>query len=486
MHLRNYQQKAIDEIYRHWRAGKRNVCLNAPTGAGKTVMGYELMRRNEGRSWFVVHLNTLTMQTMERMREYGLTCGLVQGANTNGTGLDSLVCSVQTLDRRDYAGITKFAGCSKQCRINCDGRDCNAIYSEEFDLSHANLPDLLIRDEAHVAYKYARRLDRAVIANGGRVVGLTATPYAEFMRRQHDALVNTASTRSLIDEGALVPPRIRLARTKMYSDDLTTGKVKPRGAGESADWTAAQVEVALRGDVLGDVANEYVRECQRHFGVPHVKTLVAAPTIKVAEMLRQAFVAATGARWEVTSERDGKRGRPTTAEILARYDSGVTRGLISVYKTAIGFDRDDVLCVVLARPYATLTPLAQMVGRGLRVSNGKRDCLVQDYGGSFVRLSKEWRTHFDIGPTEFVRPRYAEPGDAPTKTCGICEAVVAIGYAECPCCGAEMPRAEGEMPREAAAIEMVDYDAQADYYGILWRSEFIEQHLRDRDRAYVA
>ena len=41
--LRPYQLEAIEQVRAHIRAGAKNVCLVAPTGSGKTVIGSHLL-----------------------------------------------------------------------------------------------------------------------------------------------------------------------------------------------------------------------------------------------------------------------------------------------------------------------------------------------------------------------------------------------------------------------------------------------------------
>ena len=43
LELRDYQQSAIAQIYKKFRAGIMAVCLYAPTGAGKTVVAIRIL-----------------------------------------------------------------------------------------------------------------------------------------------------------------------------------------------------------------------------------------------------------------------------------------------------------------------------------------------------------------------------------------------------------------------------------------------------------
>ena len=507
--LHGYQQDAVEGVIAAWSGndqGNLPVVLCAPTGAGKTVIAFALMRQAESlgmRSWMVVHLNTLASQTLERMYDYGLECGLVRAEATHATHRRSLICSVQTLGARDWARLGKWEGCTSECRENCDGRDCNALYAEEFDLKRANLPDLLIIDEAHVGYKYVRRVARAVVANGGQVAGLTATPYSDFMHRQYGQLVKTASTSDLASAGVLVPPRIFHA-LPLYDLTKSDGsELKPRGSGEEADWTAKQVAAALKAGIVGDMPAIYQEHVRRIYDADAVPSLVSAPTIDIAQRLADAYTDHLGFKFEVVSARDGKDGLPTTNEVLERFDAGHTTGLVSVQKLAIGFDRPGVRCVVLGRPYASLTPLVQMIGRGLRSAAGKADCLVLDHGGNMQRLGPAFDHHYATGPVALEPPRRHEPASADevfVRECDACGAHIQGSRKRCPECKVDLskqielevqkarmeeygigPRVEVD-PRLAKYIAKENEDAL--WYTLSCQARYDIKHNPPRDRYY--
>jgi DNA repair protein RadD len=71
-----------------------------------------------------------------------------------------------------------------------------------------------------------------------------------------------------------------------------------------------------------------------------------------------------------------------------------------------------------------------MVGRGLRLAEGKTECLVLDFGGNTRRHGAIDDPEFGIGS---VRESSGEAGEAPTKECPACQAVVASGTRYCEC-----------------------------------------------------
>jgi DNA repair protein RadD len=97
-----------------------------------------------------------------------------------------------------------------------------------------------------------------------------------------------------------------------------------------------------------------------------------------------------------------------------------------------GFDAPNIDCVAMLRP--TLSPglYYQMVGRGFRLCEGKKDCLVLDFGGNILR-------HGPVDAIRIKEPGSNGGGEAPAKECPRCHSVIALGYQICPDCGFEFP-----------------------------------------------
>ena len=72
-------------------------------------------------------------------------------------------------------------------------------------------------------------------------------------------------------------------------------------------------------------------------------------------------------------EAKGKRER-----ILRDFHAGAWEVLVNATLLTEGYDEPKVSCVLLARPTTSLSLFLQIIGRGLRLSEGKTDCLVID------------------------------------------------------------------------------------------------------------
>jgi superfamily II DNA or RNA helicase len=79
--LRPYQEKTIADVEAVFRQGARAVCLQMPTGGGKSRSAAELLLRetNAGcTGLFLAHLDTLLDDTHARLAEAGVWAGFVQ------------------------------------------------------------------------------------------------------------------------------------------------------------------------------------------------------------------------------------------------------------------------------------------------------------------------------------------------------------------------------------------------------------------------
>ena len=117
--------------------------------------------------------------------------------------------------------------------------------------------------------------------------------------------------------------------------------------------------------------------------------------------------------------------------VIDQYGMGLVRCIVNVGMLTTGFDAPDIDLIGLLRPTQSASLHVQMIGRGLRVAPDKKDCLVLDYAGNTERL----------GPINRIKPYKKGEGKATgepiTKTCEVCDTIVAPNVKICPKCGTE-------------------------------------------------
>jgi len=212
--LRPYQERAVTGVEREWQSGHRAVCLVAPTGAGKTRLAEEFIRRSSEPVLFLVHRRELVEQTRQRFEKHFDTACIAPGYPFRPDARVQ-IATVQTLLARE----------------------------------HRPPIGLLVLDEAH---HYRAAEWQSVIDHYGetRTVGLTATPERQTGEPLGDifsALVVAAGYRELVAGGYLVDARVYAPETA--ANGLAQDPVKAWRAfaeGSRAFLFASRVEHAER------------------------------------------------------------------------------------------------------------------------------------------------------------------------------------------------------------------------------------------------
>ena len=115
LELRPYQAAACDGVVAEWEMARR-VCLVAPTGAGKTAMGEEIVARRGVTTVWLAHRRELVTQAADRLRQrFGdLNVGIVMPGHPPSPYARVQVSAIQTLIARDVkppAGLVVFDEC---------------------------------------------------------------------------------------------------------------------------------------------------------------------------------------------------------------------------------------------------------------------------------------------------------------------------------------------------------------------------------------
>lgn len=98
--LRDYQIATLDKIEAAKQRGIRRQLIHLPTGAGKTVVFVELIRREGGRALVLAHRDELIQQAVAKLLMVmpGADIGVVQ-AERDEINATIVVASIQTLSR---------------------------------------------------------------------------------------------------------------------------------------------------------------------------------------------------------------------------------------------------------------------------------------------------------------------------------------------------------------------------------------------------
>jgi DNA repair protein RadD len=167
-------------------------------------------------------------------------------------------------------------------------------------------------------------------------------------------------------------------------------------------------------------------------------------------------------------------------EIERHFNSGAIRVVCNVGCLTTGIDWD-VRCIILGRPTKSEILFVQIIGRGLRIAEGKEDCLILDHSDTHLRLGFVTDIHhqvLDDGRTR-AKPKTSDRIRLP-KECPQCTYLKPPRTSVCPACGfkAEAIDTVGVVDGELVEItghkktETASKTEKATFYAqLLWYAE---------------
>jgi len=392
MELRKYQTQAIEQLRIAYQRQYRSLLLEAPTGAGKTVIFSQICKNANQRGKRVLIVTdrlNLNDQTAEKLEAVGA------GELTD-------VLTVQTAIRR---------------------------------VSSLPYYDIIIVDEAHKKTfdNFIKKM-RVQHGPGFLLLGFTATPMRTgktgALCEIYERIVSVTTIKDLISLGYLVP-------AITYGAPFDMGGVKMKGG----DYDNAEMFQRFDETVLyNDVVNRYKTHA------PGKKAICFCINVEHSKRTAQAFKAA-GVR---AAHLDGTAPPHERARVLSEFKTGRIEVLCNCDLYTTGFDEPSIQAVILNRATRSVPLFLQMCGRGSRPYTNKTKFIIIDMGNN-VFTCGFWQQErvFSLEP---VKP--AKPGIAPVKDCKNCGAIIPASATVCPHCGAVQPEKKKKVKIAGAFIEL--------------------------------
>lgn len=364
MTLRPYQQEAHDAVV-DWIKKNRAPCLvEAATGAGKShiiaAIAETVHNISKGKHVLVLQPSAeLVEQNAEKYRATGQKCSLFSAS----AGEKSL--------RHPVVFGTPL---TVKNRVSRFGNQFAAVVIDE---CHSTTPTVL------------SIISAMMDANPNlRVIGLSATPYrmgsgyifgmwpdrkpvkeSETKEPYFAACVYRIRARALIDQGFLTNPVIGQIGAASYE---TIGlKLNRFGKFDDDD-----VDRAFNGQgrKTAEIIEDVVLHSRGREGV-----MIFAATVRHAQECLESLPPSMSAL--VTGETPKVERR----KILADFKARKIKYLVNVSVLTTGFDAPHVDVIAILRATESVGLLQQIIGRGLRLSPGKENCLVLDYAQNVDR-----------------------------------------------------------------------------------------------------
>lgn len=362
MILRDYQQKCVDTAIEFIKTRKESAVLDLATGAGKSLIVAKLAE------WF----NTKT-----------------------GLKVLCLAPSKELVIQNHAKFISLGAPASIYCASVNKSMAHNVVFGSpqtvknSLDLFCEKFA-LIIIDECHGITPTIKTIleELKKKQKNLRVIGLSATPYRmgsgyiyaydikgqpvsmnETVDPYFHQLIFKVTARELIDRKFLTAPRSIDINCRGYdTSGLTLNKM--------GNFDSQGIERAFEGmgRLTSTIIADVIENSRNRKGV-----IIFAATIRhayeiIESLPRELSRVITGTT--AASERD---------LIIEQFKNQVIKYLVNVAVLTTGFDAPHVDHVVLMRATESAGLMQQIIGRGLRLSEGKADCIVSDYAENIER-----------------------------------------------------------------------------------------------------
>ena len=339
--LFDYQEDMKERIEKALRL-HRSVMAQMPTGTGKTylltaVIDSFVSNNPMEKVWIVAHRRELVSQIDETVRKF---------RSYSASNASFLLSSVKAMS------------------IQWLMRHYDEIEEE---------PGMIVIDEAHhaLAKTYKEMWERFPKA---KFLGLTATPCrlnGKGFTDLFDVLVQSWGVPEFISKGRLATYDF----VSIKSDGVTQrliDSLQKRGA--DGDYQNKEMDMLLNKKP----SIERLYRSLEEFGKDR-KGIVYAINIshaqKITKLYQEHGVKAIAI--------DSKTPATERQQDIEAFKKGDIQVLVNVDIFSEGFDCPDVEFVQLARPTLSLAKYLQMVGRGLRVAKGKKNCVIIDNVGLY-------------------------------------------------------------------------------------------------------
>ncbi|WP_045407672.1 DEAD/DEAH box helicase [Vibrio jasicida] len=359
--LRPYQADSVKAVIHYFRKHTTPAVIVLPTGAGKSLVIAELARLAKGRVLVLAHVKELVEQNHAKYEGYDLKGSVFSaGLGRKETDQQVVFASVQSVVR------------------NLD--------------SFKNQFSLLVIDECHRVpddkdSSYQKVITHLRELNPGiKVLGLTATPYrlgmgwiyqyhtrgqvrTEEPRFFRDCIFELP-IRYLLDENFLTPARMMDAPVLSYD----FSQLKPASTGR---YKEAEMDMVIdkAKRATPQIVEQIIQYAKERQGV-----MVFAATVRHAQEIHGLLPEGE------TSIVVGDTPTPERDAIIQSFKNREIKYLVNVSVLTTGFDAPHVDLIAILRPTESVSLYQQIVGRGLRLSEGKTECLVLDYAGNSYDL----------------------------------------------------------------------------------------------------
>jgi superfamily II DNA or RNA helicase len=338
--LRDYQSAAVASARKMlFMEKKRAITLQLPTGAGKTAIVSEISKTiqdNNRRVWFIVPRKELVAQSKAHFTKWGIKFGVIDATHKESRAYKVHIISLQTLMRR----LDKI---------------------KEF-------PDVVFIDECHINYDAQKKIF-SILPATVKIIGLTATPSrmdGRGLGTLYDDIAYGASIPYLTQCGFLSPLRYYAPPT----DGIQALKFRSTGEVDNDELDKLLTERAIYGRAV-----DYYSRLAKLPNGTYRRGVGFCAGIKAAEKQAGEF----RERGFIAEQVHGSMPEKKQRTLIDGLAAGRIQVLCSADLLLYGWDSPNVSYGFLLRRTKSKALYFQIVGRILRVADGKPDAIFVDH-----------------------------------------------------------------------------------------------------------
>jgi len=360
--LRPYQEEVFGKLKKRLKEVKYPLLVNASVGSGKSLLIAELLLMIERAGWRALCLTLNSELIRQNVAVY-----------QNQGGKASIYCA--SLKEKDCSLPIVFASPHS---IHFGLKKNSQLQAINFNL--------IVIDEAHNVNPNDKKSMYIQLLNhygllsqekgySFRVVGLTGTPYRG---KGHIIFgencyfkesVCEITTAWLIENNYLVKPFFGIPKETIY--DFSKVRISSTGLFNHKDLqNVLDKNTRLTGKIMRSVSK--IVTCRNG-------AFIFASTIRHCQECLEALPK------ELTKIITGDTPINERIDIIEKARAGKIKYLVNVNVLTVGVDVPNFDTVVFVRPTESLVLYTQAIGRGLRLSPLKSDCLILDYAGNLDR-----------------------------------------------------------------------------------------------------
>lgn len=355
--LRDYQKQAVENTVRFFQKSRAPAVIVLPTGAGKSLVIAELARIARGRVLVLAHVKELVEQNYNKYRSYDLPAGIYSaGLGQKDRDQKAIFGSIQSVARapEDFFENFSLVVIDECHRVAEEG---STQYQDVINKLRAKNPEICI-------------------------LGLTATPYRLGLGwiYEYSSVGEIKSEKKRFFKQCV----FELPLSYMIKNRFLTTPVKvdipvtcydfSELIDRNRTYTVAEVEEVLKKQKrLTPLIIKNVIDITEHFHREGV--MIFSASVKHAEEI-MSYLPPEDSRLVIGETEQADRD-----QIIEDFKKKKFKYLVNVSVLTTGFDAPHVDVIAIMRPTESNSLYQQIVGRGLRLHEGKKDCYVLDYTG---------------------------------------------------------------------------------------------------------